>query len=103
MLDLDLINNKPIEIKINGKKINVNQPIFILAKRVRNFEKQLTTTTDEEEIYKEQTCILLEFLNNNSSNKKFTSDDIEKLSFGAIRALYNELVSSIVNISNDPN
>lgn len=102
MLDLDLINNKPIEIKINKGLVKVNQPSFSLAKRVRAYEKNLTEMT-EEEIYKEQSNILVSFLNNNSSNKKFADKDINNLSFTAIKALYLALINAITGVEESPN
>ena len=102
MLDLDSIDSKPIEIKINKAVVKVNQPSFGLAKRVRAYEKNLGEMI-EEEVYKEQANILISFLNNNSSKKEFSEKDIEELTFNAIRALYNELVNSIMGIENNPN
>ncbi|MDQ0150566.1 hypothetical protein ACFO6R_12730 [Eubacterium multiforme] len=102
MLDLDLINSKPIEIKINKGLVKVNQPSFSLAKKVRVYEKSLGEIT-EEEIYKEQSDILVSFLNNNSSNKKFNDKDIDNLSFTAIKALYTTLINAIKGIEESPN
>lgn len=102
MLDLDLINTKPIEIKLNQELVKVNQPSFSLAKRVRSYEKSLSEM-NEDDIYKEQSNILLSFLNNNSSSKKFTDNDIDKLTFDAIKALYGELVKAIIGAEQDPN
>ena len=102
MLDLDSIDSKPIEIKINKVVVKVNQPAFGLAKRVRIYERDLSEMK-EDDIYKEQVNILVSFLNNNSSSKEFKEKDIEELTFNAIRALYNELVNSIMGIENNPN
>lgn len=102
MLDLDLINNKAIEIKINKGLVKVNQPSFSLAKRVRIYEKNLGKMK-EEEIYREQSNILVNFLNNNSSNRRFDERDINKLSFTAIKALYTALVNAIVGAEENPN
>ncbi|WP_251860392.1 hypothetical protein [Clostridium sp. Marseille-Q2269] len=102
MIDLDLINSKPIEIKFNGNMVKLNQPTFALSKKVRAFEKNVSQM-QEEEIYKEQSDILLKFLNNNSSSKKFADKDIDSISFSGIKALYNALISAIVGIETDPN
>ena len=102
MLDLDLINEKIIEIKINKDIVKVNQPSFALAKKVRAYERSIARIT-EDEIYKQQEDILLEFLNNNSSDNKFKKEDIDKLTFSAIRALYSELINAIVGAEADPN
>ena len=102
MLDLDLINEKIIEIKINKVVVKVNQPTFALAKKVRAYERSIATIT-EDEIYKQQEDILLEFLNNNSSDDKFKKEDIDKLTFSAIRALYSGLRAAIVGAETDPN
>ncbi|MEG2740555.1 hypothetical protein [Clostridium sp.] len=102
MLDLDSIDSKPIEIKINKAVVKVNQPSFGLAKRVRTYERNLSEMK-EDDIYKEQANILVSFLNNNSSSKEFSEKDIEELTFNAIRALYNGLVNSIMGIENNPN
>lgn len=101
MLDLDLLN-KPIDIKIKGEQIKVNQPSFALAKSVRAFERNINSM-EEEEIYDEQSNILLSFLNNNTDSKKFKKDDLESLPFSAIKAIYKSLVNAITGVDNNPN
>ncbi|ELC8386684.1 hypothetical protein [Clostridium perfringens] len=101
MLDLDLLN-KPIDIKIKGEQIKVNQPSFALAKSVRAFERNINSM-EEEEIYDEQSNILLSFLNNNADSKKFKKDALESLPFSAIKAIYKSLVDAITGADNNPN
>lgn len=102
MLDLDLITNQSIQIRINKADIELKQPSFALAKKVRAYERNIINLT-EEEINKQQEDILLEFLNTNSNNVKFKSEDIDKLTFTAIRALYKKLIDSIIGAETDPN
>ena len=102
MLDLDLINGKAIEMKIDKNIIKVNQPSFALAKKVRAYERDFIKM-NEDEIYKNQSNILLEFLNNNLDKKVFKEDFIESLTFSSIKALYNELIKAIVGAETNPN
>lgn len=102
MLDLDLITNQSIQIRINKADIELEQPSFALAKKVRAYERNIINLT-EEEINKQQEDILLEFLNTNSNNVKFKSEDIDKLTFTAIKALYKKLIDSIIGAETDPN
>ncbi|GAA0735444.1 hypothetical protein [Clostridium oceanicum] len=101
MIDIDMINDKPIEIKLKGEVVKVKQPTFYLAKKVRSYEKNIDDLS-EDEIYKKQSNILIDFLNNNTTNKKFNDKDIDNISFNSIKALYKELIKAILGAEEDP-
>lgn len=100
MLDLDLINNSAIGIKINGEVVKVKPPSYSLVIRTKNFFSNIEEIENKEE---EQNIILLEFLNNNLNNKKFEKEDLMQMCQKALGALSNLLLEIILGIENDPN
>lgn len=100
MLDLDLINNKTLDIKINNEVIGVKEPSYSLVIKTKNFFNGIKENGDP---VKAQTDILLEFLNNNTNNKKFTDKDIMAMSNKAITALSKLLIDTITGVEENPN
>ncbi len=100
MLDLDLINNKTIGIKINGEIVKVKPPSYSLVLRTKHFFNNIEEIENKED---EQNIILLEFLNNNLNNKEFVKDDLMQMCEKALGALSNLLLELIMGIESDPN
>lgn len=100
MLDLDLINNKTSEIKLNNEVLGVKEPSYSLVIKTKNFLKGISEIDDP---VKAQNEILLEFLNNNTNNKKFTDKDIMAMSSKGVTALSELLISIITEVEKNPN
>ncbi|MBY0755023.1 hypothetical protein K5V21_06085 [Clostridium sardiniense] len=104
MLDLDLINNSKMDIKINGEMVKVNEATYSIAKRVRAFQEYVASEgVVEEKSEKIQAELILDFLNNNENGKKFTQKDLDSFSFLGIKAVYNLMIDSISKKEINPN
>lgn len=104
MLDLDLINNSKIDIKLKGETVKVNEATYNIAKRVRAFQEYLVSEgAAEEQSEKIQSELIIDFLNNNENGKKFTQKELDSFSFVGIKAIYNLIVDSINKKEINPN
>ncbi|WP_194190800.1 hypothetical protein [Clostridium chrysemydis] len=100
MLDLDLINNSTLDIKINGEVVGVKEPTYSLVIKTKKFFNGLDKSNDP---VKSQNDILLEFLNNNVDSKKFTERDIMAMSSKGVTALSKLLIDTITGVEANPN
>lgn len=100
MLDLDLINNKTLDIKLNGVVIKVKEPKYALVLKTKDFFNKIGECKDP---VGKQNEILLEFLNNNDNNKMFKEEDIMNLSSTGVTALSKLLIDKITGTEQDPN
>lgn len=100
MLDLDLINNNTLDIKINGEVVGIKEPTYSLVLKTKNFLYGVENNKDKVKL---QNDILVEFLNNNVNAKKFTDKDIMVMSNKAVRALSELLISTITGVEQNPN
>lgn len=100
MLDLDLINNSTLDIKINGEIVGVKEPTYSLVLKTKNF---LNGTDNSKNKMKVQNEILLEFLNNNIDSKKFNEKDIMAMSNKGVTALSKFLIDTITGVEQNPN
>ena len=99
MLDLDKLIREGIEIKLNGKVINVRQLTVKQAKEIDKLQSEM----NEKNAYEKRTQITKIILNNNLENVRFSDVDIEKIPVKLQVAIHNELNKYVYDLSNDPN
>ncbi|AQM59269.1 hypothetical protein BH721_01335 [Clostridium baratii] len=99
MLDLDLINEETLDIKLNKEIINVKEPKYSLVIKTKDFFNNV----NKGDPIKKQNEILLEFLNNNTNNRKFKEEDIMNMSSKAVTALSKLLIDIIMGTEENPN
>lgn len=99
MLDLDLINEETLDIKLNKEIINVKEPKYSLVIKTKDFFYNV----NKGDPIKKQNEILLEFLNNNTNNRKFKEEDIMNMSSKAVTALSKLLIDIIMGTEENPN
>lgn len=99
MLDLDLINEETLDIKLNKEIINVKEPKYSLVIKTKDFFNSVNKCDP----IKKQNEILIEFLNNNTNNRKFKEEDIMNMSSKAVTALSKLLIDIIIGTEENPN
>lgn len=99
MLDLDLINEETLDIKLNKEIIKVKEPKYSLVIKTKDF----FNSVNKGDPIKKQNEILLEFLNNNINNRKFKEEDIMNMSSKAVTALSKLLIDIIMGTEENPN
>lgn len=99
MVDLDSLMYKPMQFKLEGKVLNVNQPS---AKDVKMIISLISGKSDEE-IIDGEIKVITSILNNNTSNMSFTEEYVSKLPQPVLTAILEEITKGIDTLNNNPN
>ncbi len=96
-INLSAYADRTVDFMIDGKLLKFPELSYRELKKINKYEKNDKSTTEEE------TEIVLWLLNRNTSGKKFTQEDLDDLSAGAVARFYQENVKLPYKALVDPN